>query len=141
MNKKKYKIYKRILSTMLCLVLMLTGMPVTASAQETLEDITVTIDTGEEVTLRDADGDGYYDIGNVNQLYALAALVNAGTTSINAELTSDISVNGTKEQTNVSGCNGVKGEGWRDWAPIGNSRSNPYQTSMGDCMWLFAGKM
>lgn len=22
-----------------------------------------------------------------------------------------------------------------------NSRSNPYQTSMGDCMWLFAGKM
>ncbi len=126
MNKKKYKIYKRILSTMLCLVLMLTGMPITASAQETLEDITVTIDTGEEVTLRDADGDGYYDIGNVNQLYALAALVNAGTTSINAELTSDISVNGTKEQTNVSGCNGVKGEGWRDWAPIGNSRSNPY---------------
>ena len=59
MNKKKYKIYKRILSTMLCLVLMLTGMPITASAQETLEDITVTIDTGEEVTLRDADGGGY----------------------------------------------------------------------------------
>ena len=47
---------------------------VSASAAEA-SDLTVTIDTGASVTLKDADGDGYYDIGTADELYAFAAAV------------------------------------------------------------------
>ena len=46
-------------------------------------DITVNIDTGASVTLKDTDGDGAYEIGNADQLYAFAAAVNADNEAIN----------------------------------------------------------
>ena len=67
-----------------------------ASAVEDLspaEEITVTIDTGESVTLNDNDNDGYYDIGTADELYAFAAAINAGNTNINVELTANINLN------------------------------------------------
>ena len=67
-----------------------------ASAVEDLspaEEITVTIDTGESVTLNDNDNDGYYDIGTADELYAFASIVNNCNTAINVELTTDITVN------------------------------------------------
>ena len=42
--------------------------------------------------------------------------MNNGEYSLNAVLTADISVN----EGDVSGCDGNKAEGWRDWTPIGN---------------------
>ena len=54
--------------------------------------LTVQIDTGSEITLY-ADSDGYYKIGTADELYAFAALVNNGDTSINGKLTSSITVN------------------------------------------------
>ncbi len=62
-----------------------------------------------------------YEIGNAGQLYWFADKVNNGETSLNAILTADISVN----EGDVSGCDGNKAEGWRDWTPIG-SVSNIY---------------
>ncbi len=88
------------------------------SAAEALTDGT----TG--VTLSDSDGDDYYDIGTADELYAFANIVNGGN-SINAELTQDISVNSTKDKTDISDCDGTMADGWKDWTPIGNS-SNRY---------------
>ncbi|MEF2919475.1 MAG: hypothetical protein U0O22_03285, partial [Acutalibacteraceae bacterium] len=44
---------------------------VTANATET-DDITVTIDTGESVTLKDTNNNGYYEIGTADELYAFS---------------------------------------------------------------------
>ena len=88
------KTIKKMLSISVCLALIMSYVPmvsITAGAAET--DITVAIDTGASVTLRDADGDGYYDIGTADELYAFAAAVNGGNTSIKGELTADIIVN------------------------------------------------
>ena len=71
--------------------------------------------------------DGVYQIGNDGQLYWFAGLVN-GDSSIcsdgisqnaaaDAVLVNDIVIN----EGNVSGCDGVKAEGWREWTPIGNT--------------------
>ena len=58
------------------------------------DGITVTIDTGAEITLYDTDGDSYYEIGTADELYAFAAAVNSGNiTIINGELTANIVVN------------------------------------------------
>ncbi|WP_276693094.1 GLUG motif-containing protein, partial [Ruminococcus callidus] len=57
-----------------------------------------------------------YEISNAGQLYWFADKVNNGEYSLNAVLTADISVN----EGDVSGCDGNKAEGWRDWTPIGN---------------------
>ena len=62
-----------------------------------------------------------YEISNAGQLYWFADNVNKGEGSLNAVLTADISVN----EGDVSGCDGNKAEGWRDWTPIG-SVSNIY---------------
>ena len=68
--------------------------------------------------LSDADGDGYYDIGNADALYAYAWTLNAlGEYGINAELTADIVIN-----ENVLAADGsLNGDGsdLRSFTPIG----------------------
>ena len=56
-------------------------------------DITVTIDTGASVTLRDTDADGSYEIGTADELYAFAAAINSRKDGVNGELTAHIVVN------------------------------------------------
>ena len=79
-------------------------------------DMTVTIDNGESVTLSDADGDGYYEIDSADQLYAFAAAVNGGQSSINGELTADIVVN--ENVLNDDGTLNGDGSDFRVWTPI-----------------------
>ena len=81
-----------LLLTMVMLVALLGAFSLTASAAAA-EDISVTIDTGASITLKDTDGDGAYEIGNADELYAFAAAVNGGNTAINGELTANIVVN------------------------------------------------
>ena len=64
--------------------------------------------SADTVNLSDADGDGFYDIGTADDLYAFAAAVNSGSTNINGELTADIEL-----KSDVT------------WTPIGNT-SNKY---------------
>ena len=91
---------------------MLPGFPVLALAAEPL---TATIDSGASVTLNDTDGDGFYEIGNVDELFAFSALVNAGNNTINGKLTADIVIN-----ENVVDANGrLQGGSFREWVPIG----------------------
>lgn len=73
-------------------------------------------DTTHYQPAEDRDGDGTYEISSAGQLYWFADKVNNGEYSLNAVLTADISVN----EGDVSGCDGNKAEGWRDWTPIGN---------------------
>ena len=104
---------KRILSVMLALVMIIGMLPMTASA---VDNLTATIDTGAKVTIKDTDGDGYYEIGTADQLYAFAALVNGGETAINGELVADIVVNtGVVVDGELSG----DASGFRLWNPIG----------------------
>ena len=90
------------------------------------EDLTLTISDASgsptSVTLEDTDSDGYYEIGTADELYAFAAAVNGGKTTINGELTSSIEVNKTvlDEQGNLS-----KNVNFRPWTPIGNG-DTPY---------------
>ena len=90
------------------------------------EDLTLTISDASgsptSVTLQDTDSDGYYEIGTADELYAFAAAVNGGKTTINGELTSSIEVNKTvlDEQGNLS-----KNVNFRPWTPIGNG-DTPY---------------
>lgn len=87
--KTKLKVTGLILTlTMLFATLVVSG--ITASAAGNL---TVAIDTGASITLKDTDSDGYYEIGTVDELYAFAAAVNGGNTAINGELTANITVN------------------------------------------------
>ena len=74
------------------------------------------------VTLQDTDSDGYYEIGTADELYAFAAAVNGGKTTINGELTSNIVVNETvlDEQGKLS-----ENVNFRPWTPIGNG-DTPY---------------
>ncbi len=87
-------------------------------------DLTVTIDTGGKVTLKDADGDGYYDIGTADELYAFAAAVNGGNRAINGELTANIVVN-PNVLTSDGDLNG-DGSDLRAWIPINNSSIDGY---------------
>ena len=131
MKTKTNRILRKILSIALCLALVMSYVPmvsITASAAAT--DITVTIDTGASVTLRDADGDNYYDIGTVDELYAFAAAVNNGNNAINGELTADITVN--QNVLNEDGQLNGDVSDFRVWTPIGNG-SNQYDgTFYGD---------
>lgn len=76
----------------------------------------------------DIDDDGtkdtVYEISNADQLYWFADKVNNGEGSLNAVLTADISVN----EGDVSGCDGNKAEGWRDWTSIGNLENQYFGT-------------
>ncbi len=99
-----------------------------ASAVEDLspaEEITVTIDTGESVTLNDNDNDGYYDIGTADELYAFASIVNNSNIAINVELTTDITVNYNVLDENGD-LNSDNSDNFRVWTPIGNY-SNKYK--------------
>ena len=66
-----------------------------------------------------------YLIGNAGQLYWFAAVVNAGYGGTPAKgnawgtLTADIVIN----EGDVSGCNGVKADDWREWTPMGRDVS------------------
>ena len=80
-------------------------------------DLTVTIDTGASVTLKDTDGDGYYEIGTADELYAFAAAVkDAGDRAVNGELTADITVN--EAVLTEGGTLNGDGSGFRVWKPI-----------------------
>lgn len=89
---------------------------------EAAADMTATIDTGEQVTLADTDANGYYEISNADELYAFAALVNGGNTSINGEITADIVVN---EDPVAPGMTNA-----REWIPIGYTKALSYKGSI-----------
>lgn len=100
-----YSMKRKVALVVACIVCLLTASAAAAA------DLTVTINTGASVTLKDADGDGYYDIGTADELYAFAAAVNGGNTAINGELTTNIVVNeGTMSAETTDA---------RPWTPIG----------------------
>jgi len=80
----------------------------TETAQEYITHYETSHLSADTVNLSDADGDGFYDIGTADDLYAFAAAVNSGSTNINGELTADIYL-----KSDVT------------WTPIGNT-SNKY---------------
>ncbi|MGN1111791.1 MAG: GLUG motif-containing protein [Acutalibacteraceae bacterium] len=71
----------------------------------------------------DIDGDGtndsVYEIGNAGQLYWFAQQVNSGSTSLNAILTADITVN--ENVLNDDGDLNTELTNPREWTPIGNN--------------------
>lgn len=81
-------------------------LAIASFASDAAEDISTTVETGEVVTLADKDGDGYYDIGTADELYAFSAAVGGGRAAINGELISDITLS---EE--------------RMWVPIGNAEN------------------
>jgi len=95
----------KLLGMILALSLVLLLVPANVQA---LEAMTTTIDTGATVTISDVDGDGFYEIGSADELYAFAALVNEGNPSLCAELTADIVVNTSLEDPSIC----------RAWTPI-----------------------
>ncbi len=112
--KTNSKASKRIISLVLTVLLVLSMVPMSvfSAFAEEVSELSATIDTGAEVTLSDADGNGYYDISTADELYAFAELVNGGELGLNAELTADIVVNeGTMTAETI---------GAREWTPIGN---------------------
>lgn len=121
--KTKKNFGRKLVGLALAVLMVLSVVPAsvlsTFAAENTqLPELSATIDTGAVVTLKDADGDGFYDIGNADELYAFAALANSGNTAINAELTDDIVVN-----------KGVMSENTTDarvWRPIGKDYENAY---------------
>ena len=113
---------KRALSLLFTLLMVISLVPfsafsVFAEETEALSELSATIDTGESITLKDVDSDGYYDISNADELYAFAALVNGGNKSINVELTQSIIVNNVLLDEDTTDA--------RVWTPIGNY-SNKY---------------
>lgn len=118
MTKTRNKL--KIMGLLLTLVMMvsLLGLFSLTASAAAAADFTVTIDTGESVTLKDTDADGYYEIGNVDELYALSYAVNGGNKDINAKLTADIIVN--ENVLNADGTLNGDGSNFRKWMPIGN---------------------
>ena len=108
-------VFGRSVALLLTLVMLIGMLPLTAVQVLAVDDITVTIDTGETVTLADSDGDGYYDIGTADDLYAFAVVVNGGNTSISGELTANIVVNENVLNDDGTLC----GTPSRVWTPIG----------------------
>ena len=109
---------KKFLSIVLSILMIVTMIPVSAlSVSAATENITVTIDTGASVTLKDTDGDDYYEIGTADELYAFSAAVNSGKNTINGELTANITVNNNVLKADGS-LNG-DGSNFRKWIPIG----------------------
>ena len=123
------KAIKKILSVALCFALVLScapivGFDITAKAAD---DITVTIASGESVTLKDTDADYYYEISNANELYAFATIVNGGNNTINAELTADIDLNpGYTFNANgtVTYNDQTVTEGFASWTPVGSANNS-----------------
>ena len=114
---------KRIFSMLIAIAMVVglvpsVSLPAVAAAAA---DITVNIDTGASVTLKDTDGDGAYEIGNADQLYAFAAAVNADNEAINGELTANIVVN--ENVLKADGTLNGDGSNFRVWTPIGEYKS------------------
>ncbi len=112
--KKTNKIISILL--VLAMLLSMASLSLTASAADELTD-SIT-----DVTLKDTDGDNFYEIGTAEQLYAFANLVNAGNTAINAELTDDIVLNENVIAADGS-LNGEPSE-FKKWTPIGTTEEN-----------------
>ena len=113
--KKSRRILSIILTALMVVTMLpLSVMPASASAAA---DLTVTIDTGASVTLKDTDADGYYDIGTADELYAFAAAINSGKDGVNGELTANIVVN--KNVLTANGDLNGNGSDFRVWTPIG----------------------
>ena len=130
MKNQTNRTLRKILSIALCLALVMSYVPmvsITAGAAAT--DITVTIDTGASVTLRDADGDDYYDIGTADELYAFAAEVDSGKYDINGELTADIVINeNLADKVNVAEGGTVSADASvRKWTPMGGAGGCEYK--------------
>ncbi len=111
--KTKKTLGKRALSLVLTLLMLLSLVPMSvfSTFAAGLPQLSATIDTGATVTITDKDGNGYYDIGDTDELYAFAVLVSGGNTGLNAELTANIVVN--EDVT-------AETENPRVWTPIGN---------------------
>ena len=121
MTKTRNKL--KIIGLVLALVMMVSLLGLFSLTASAVAGLVVTIDTGESFTLKDADGDGYYDIGTADALYAFAAAVNGGNTAINGELTANIVVN--KNVLTADGKLNGDGSNFRAWTPIGDG-SNRY---------------
>ena len=118
------KTKNRILTTfcVLLLAFCICAFGAASASAAAAADLTVTIDTGASVTLKDADGDGYYDVGTADELYAFAAAVGGGDKKINGELTANIVVN--EDVLTESGELNGDGSDFRVWTPIGNNDNN-----------------
>ena len=121
MTKTRNKL--KIMGLVLALVMMVSLLGMFSLTASAVAGLVVTIDTGESFTLKDADGDGYYDIGTADALYAFAAAVNGGNTAINGELTANITVN--ENVLTADGKLNGDGSNFRAWTPIGDG-SNRY---------------
>ena len=119
---------KRIVSIILATLLVITMIPALPLSVSAADNLTVTIDTGASVTLKDSDGDGYYEIRNADALYAFAAAVNSGNNKIKGELTADIVVN--KNVLNADGTLNGDGSNFREWILIG------YRNTLKDEKWF-----
>ena len=102
----------KIMSIILTVMMVLSCVPMSALNVSAAADLSAKIDTGVTVTIKDADGDGYYEIGTADELYAFAAIVNSSFNSFNAILTNDIVVNDVEL---VEGTTDV-----RTWTPMGD---------------------
>lgn len=101
------------------IVLSCATMSMASVAAKEATEFTVKIDTGEYVTIKDTDGDSFFEIGTADELYAFSEVVADGNTKINAILTDDIEIN----KNVVSSLLGENTKKFREWKPIG---SHPY---------------
>lgn len=120
----------KIMSLALAIVMLASLMTfscITASAA-TAADLT---DSTTNVTLKDSDGDGAYEIKTADDLKAFTNLVNSGNNSIDAKLEADVQYNKNVLKTitiyeTLTGVtiypNSVKASD-----PIGNTQNNTYQ--------------
>jgi len=117
--RKKKGLKERTISIFLSVLLVMGLMPAMPECVKAgaAEDLNTTVDE-KSVTLRDTDGDSYYEIGTVDELYAFANLVNAGTNTINGELTADIVVN-QNVLTEAGELNEAESSNFKVWTPIG----------------------
>ena len=111
------KTMKRWLSALLCAAMIFGMMPMHVFAAD-----------ADGLTTTTIDGETYYQIGNADDLYAFAELVNGGSNKANGLLTADIVVNENvlKEDGTL---NGTPSRGWN---PIGNNYSKYSGTFDGD---------
>lgn len=111
---------RRIMSIILSVAIVLSFATISmagVSAKEATE-LSVTIDTGEKVTITDRDGDSFFEIRTADELFAFSYLVNYGNTKINAILEQDIVVNEDIVDENSTDA--------RVWTPIGNNQEHRY---------------
>lgn len=112
------RITKTLISIIVCIMLVISGIPMAMISVGATTNLIAKIDTGVDVTIADTDGDGFYEIGTADELYAFASIVNDGKASINAILTENITVNEGK-------IDGVL-ENAREWVAIGKNLNYQY---------------